>query len=204
MLCLKGHDVPNPIRCFDDLIAVGIHPKIVAQIKGFGFDEVSPIQVGFVGICLRTTLALNIVPVGTSNSDYGGRPRYFWNCTNRSVNLNCMFHVSTTGDFYCHCAGSGKTLAFSIPLIAALKGPAAKGFRAAIVSPTRELAVQIKREFDRVAAGTKLQIRLLDKSTASVNSFGVSLPSAAVFDELHVTKSLFLLPRPRHRGSSTS
>lgn len=46
-----------------------------------------------------------------------------------------------------------------MPIIAALKGPAAKGFRAVIVSPTRELAAQIKREFDRLAEGTKLQVR---------------------------------------------
>jgi hypothetical protein len=75
-------------------------------------------------------------------------------------------------------SGSGKTLAFTVPIIAALKSPKSKGFRAVIVSPTRELAVQIKREFDRVAAGTKLQVRLLDKSTASVNSFGVSPQSS--------------------------
>ena len=84
------------------------------------------------------------------------------------VTLSCFLTDATFGR-----AGSGKTLAFAVPIIATLKAPAAKGFRAVIVSPTRELAVQIKREVDRVAAGTKLQIRLLDKSTASVNSFGV-------------------------------
>ena len=46
-----------------------------------------------------------------------------------------------------------------MPIIAALKSPAAKGFRAVIVSPTRELAAQIKREFDRLAEGSKLQVR---------------------------------------------
>ncbi|XP_004643117.2 probable ATP-dependent RNA helicase DDX52 [Octodon degus] len=38
--------------------------------------------------------------------------------------------------------GSGKTLAFSIPILMQLKQPTNKGFRALIISPTRELASQ--------------------------------------------------------------
>lgn len=55
-------------------------------------------------------------------------------------------------------------------MIAALGKPAASGFRACIVSPTRELANQIAREIKLLAG--PLQVRLLDKSTASRNSFG--------------------------------
>ena len=39
--------------------------------------------------------------------------------------------------------GSGKTLAFSIPIIATLRKPMAEGFRAVVISPTRELAQQV-------------------------------------------------------------
>jgi ATP-dependent RNA helicase DDX52/ROK1 len=39
--------------------------------------------------------------------------------------------------------GSGKTLAFSIPILMQLKQPTNKGFRALIISPTRELANQV-------------------------------------------------------------
>lgn len=39
--------------------------------------------------------------------------------------------------------GSGKTLAFSIPILMHLKQPTNKGFRALVISPTRELASQI-------------------------------------------------------------
>jgi len=40
--------------------------------------------------------------------------------------------------------GSGKTLGFALPILATLKGPEAKGFRAVVLSPTRELAAQVR------------------------------------------------------------
>lgn len=43
----------------------------------------------------------------------------------------------------CAPTGSGKTLAFCIPLLAHLHQPANLGFRAVIISPTRELASQV-------------------------------------------------------------
>jgi len=77
--------------------------------------------------------------------------------------------------------GSGKTLAFVVPLLMKLGKPQAKGFRACIVAPTRELAVQIEREIEKVNRG-HLNVRLLDKSTASKNSFSKS--SSQRFDVL--------------------
>lgn len=81
--------------------------------------------------------------------------------------------------------GSGKTLAFVLPILAHLQKPAAVGFRACIVVPTRELAQQIKRECDHLCEATKFQVRLLDKSTASKNSFGSG--SSMKFDILITT-----------------
>lgn len=43
----------------------------------------------------------------------------------------------------CAPTGSGKTLAFCVPLLAHLQQPANLGFRAVIISPTRELASQV-------------------------------------------------------------
>jgi ATP-dependent RNA helicase DDX52/ROK1 len=43
----------------------------------------------------------------------------------------------------CAPTGSGKTLSFLIPMLHTLKGPAKEGFRALIISPTRELAQQV-------------------------------------------------------------
>src|SRR5271169_3679156 len=44
----------------------------------------------------------------------------------------------------CAPTGSGKTLAYLIPLLMLLKLHQSKGFRAVIISPTRELAQQVK------------------------------------------------------------
>jgi ATP-dependent RNA helicase RhlE len=54
--------------------------------------------------------------------------------------------------------GTGKTLAFVLPVIQSLsKDKTAKGIRALILSPTRELALQIKETFDNMAAGSGLR-----------------------------------------------
>src|SRR4030081_2067713 len=51
--------------------------------------------------------------------------------------------------------GTGKTLAFLIPIIESLtKSPIATGAGALILSPTRELALQIHAAFLQLAAGT--------------------------------------------------
>jgi ATP-dependent RNA helicase RhlE len=51
--------------------------------------------------------------------------------------------------------GTGKTLAFVLPVIQAMTAAATRGaVRAVILSPTRELAIQIKETFDKMAAGT--------------------------------------------------
>ena len=79
--------------------------------------------------------------------------------------------------------GSGKTLGFALPVLIALKGPAAKGFRACVLAPTRELAAQIKRVFDQLAVKTRMQIRLLDKANSASRSFDAKT-SSQKFDVL--------------------
>lgn len=49
----------------------------------------------------------------------------------------------------CAPTGSGKTLAFCLPLLAHLQQPANRGFRAVIISPTRELASQVLERHTR-------------------------------------------------------
>src|SRR5437016_13307153 len=54
--------------------------------------------------------------------------------------------------------GSGKTLAFVLPIIHLLsKQPAHSGIRSVILSPTRELAIQINETFAKMAAGTGIR-----------------------------------------------
>ena len=54
--------------------------------------------------------------------------------------------------------GTGKTLAFVLPVIHRLEGqPSPSGIRAVILSPTRELALQIHEAFGKMAAGTAIR-----------------------------------------------
>ncbi|BES98412.1 ATP-dependent RNA helicase [Nesidiocoris tenuis] len=59
--------------------------------------------------------------------------------------------------------GSGKTAAFLVPVLAALRRPSRKGVRALILAPTRELAKQIFRECAILAAGTDLKADYVTK-----------------------------------------
>ena len=54
--------------------------------------------------------------------------------------------------------GTGKTLAFVLPIIHLLsKQPAHSGIRAVVLSPTRELAIQINETFAKMAVGTGIR-----------------------------------------------
>lgn len=59
----------------------------------------------------------------------------------------------------CAQTGTGKTAAFAIPTIQLLhsRAPKAKGVRALILTPTRELAIQIGESFDAYAKHTKIK-----------------------------------------------
>ncbi|CAI8027584.1 Probable ATP-dependent RNA helicase DDX52 [Geodia barretti] len=87
----------------------------------------------------------------------------------------------------CAPTGSGKTAAFIIPILVHLKEPAKVGFRAVIVSPTRELAQQTYRECSRLCVGSGFKVHVLTKAKASANSFGPS--SSQRFDILVTTPS---------------
>ncbi|MBI2194556.1 MAG: DEAD/DEAH box helicase [Planctomycetes bacterium] len=56
--------------------------------------------------------------------------------------------------------GTGKTLAFILPIVEKVD-PGRVSVQALIVTPTRELAHQIKKEFDRFAAAKRLRVALV-------------------------------------------
>eukprot|EP01134_Creolimax_fragrantissima_P001375 CFRG1375T1 len=72
----------------------------------------------------------------------------------------------------CAPTGSGKTMAFVVPMLHHLKAPGSVGFRGVILCPTKELGRQIYNECERLAKGLRLKIHYLTKATGSANSFG--------------------------------
>lgn len=61
----------------------------------------------------------------------------------------------------CAPTGSGKTLAFILPILHDLNGPEKIGYRALIISPTRELAQQVRllaRQFFGMLYGVEILI----------------------------------------------
>ncbi|CAH1394757.1 unnamed protein product [Nezara viridula] len=63
----------------------------------------------------------------------------------------------------CAPTGSGKTVAFLIPVLSSLKKSSRKGFRALILCPTRELAKQTFRECIRLTENTGLKPHIITK-----------------------------------------
>ncbi|KAH0954046.1 hypothetical protein HN011_009016 [Eciton burchellii] len=93
----------------------------------------------------------------------------------------------------CAPTGSGKTAAFLLPIIHSLKGPQKKGFRAVILSPTRELAKQTYRECLRLSDNFDFRIHIINKVNQALSKYGPS--SSQKFDILITTpkRLVFLL-----------
>ncbi|ENN71883.1 hypothetical protein HUJ04_001041 [Dendroctonus ponderosae] len=72
----------------------------------------------------------------------------------------------------CAPTGSGKTAAFLVPIIEALKGPQKQGFRALILCPTRELASQTQRECVRLSEGIGFRIHIIGKVNKALTQYG--------------------------------
>uniref|UniRef100_A0A8C2KG29 ATP-dependent RNA helicase n=1 Tax=Cyprinus carpio TaxID=7962 RepID=A0A8C2KG29_CYPCA len=81
--------------------------------------------------------------------------------------------------------GSGKTMAFCLPLLAHLRQPLNKGFRALIISPTRELATQTHREFLKLSEGVGFRVHMINKGVEAVKKYGPK--TAKKFDILVTT-----------------
>ncbi|XP_036381064.1 probable ATP-dependent RNA helicase DDX52 [Megalops cyprinoides] len=85
----------------------------------------------------------------------------------------------------CAPTGSGKTMAFSLPLLAHLRQPVNKGFRALVISPTRELASQTHRELLKLSEGVGFRVHMIDKGSDAAKKYGPK--SAKKFDILVTT-----------------
>ncbi|XP_030637935.1 putative ATP-dependent RNA helicase DDX52 [Chanos chanos] len=85
----------------------------------------------------------------------------------------------------CAPTGSGKTMAFCLPVLAHLRQPLNKGFRALIISPTRELASQIHRELVKLSEGLGFRVHMINKGVEAAKKYGPK--SAKKFDILVTT-----------------
>ncbi|KAI4466494.1 rna helicase [Holotrichia oblita] len=72
----------------------------------------------------------------------------------------------------CAPTGSGKTVAFLLPLLQHLEEPKSNGFRALIICPTRELAKQIQQECVRLCDGKKFKIHIISKINKAMSQYG--------------------------------
>ena len=70
----------------------------------------------------------------------------------------------------CAPTGSGKTAAFAIPMLAKLKNPSKGNHRALVISPTRELAMQIYQQIKRLCKGKGFRVCLLTKATTPLET----------------------------------
>ncbi|XP_007556408.1 putative ATP-dependent RNA helicase DDX52 [Poecilia formosa] len=112
-------------------------------------------------------------------SEYRLNPRVLQNLKDAGLNtptpiqmqaIPLMMHAREL--LACAPTGSGKTLAFSLPLLAHLQQPANLGFRALVISPTRELASQTYRELLRLSDGVGFRVHIIDKASLAAKKYG--------------------------------
>ncbi|XP_033226158.1 probable ATP-dependent RNA helicase DDX52 [Belonocnema kinseyi] len=85
----------------------------------------------------------------------------------------------------CAPTGSGKTAAFLLPIIHQLGGPQKQGFRAIVLSPTRELAKQTYRECLKLSEGRGFRVHIISKINQALSQYGPK--SSQKFDILITT-----------------
>lgn len=88
-----------------------------------------------------------------------------------------MRHICWVSEPSFAAAGSGKTLAFLLPIVMSLRASMLKkadwpdAVKAVVLSPTHELAAQQARVLKLLLPGSKLRPCLLSKSTAAGTDF---------------------------------
>ncbi|OAG00781.1 P-loop containing nucleoside triphosphate hydrolase protein, partial [Paraphaeosphaeria sporulosa] len=142
---------PQPLTSFSQLRSqYGISRRLAENLNEQAYTLPTEVQLGTLPLLLRSRKASAEGQNGGANAsgaEYGG-----------DIDL---LSVAPTG--------SGKTIAFLIPIIDALLSEKAEEFesedgpRAIIIAPTRELASQIVNEARKLSKGTGLKATLMKK-----------------------------------------
>ena len=93
----------------------------------------------------------------------------------------------------CAPTGSGKTAAFVLPMLALLQESKSSGFRALIVTPTRELAKQIHTEILLLGGQRRFKTMLLTKANFATLSHETERNDALRHDILITTPQAIFL-----------
>lgn len=146
---IKAQLYPRPLTEFAQLrTRFGISRRLAENIQGQGYKLPTEVQLGALPLLLGK-------PSDKTRGEYGG-----------DIDL---LTVAPTG--------SGKTIAFLIPIINALlveskEAHAKEGPRAVVLAPTRELASQIVNETRKLAKGTAIKATLMRKGMQVVERGG--------------------------------
>lgn len=142
---------PRPLTDFAHLSSrYALSRRLADNIRNQGYTLPTEVQLGALPLLLRAKQSVQGPDAESSGAEYGG-----------DVDL---LSVAPTG--------SGKTVAFLIPVIDALLRASAddkrtstdsNGPRAVVVAPTRELAAQIVNEARKLAKGTGVKAALMRK-----------------------------------------
>ena len=129
--------------------------KNTLKIKVQGSDVPDPIQS--IPHLLKTFELPSFIESGLKNLQFNTLTPIQMQAIPIIISKRDILGISATG--------SGKTLAFCLPILHCLKSHQDGGFRALIISPTRELALQIERQVQRLSGSTQFKICILNKVT---------------------------------------
>uniref|UniRef100_A0A673IMC5 ATP-dependent RNA helicase n=1 Tax=Sinocyclocheilus rhinocerous TaxID=307959 RepID=A0A673IMC5_9TELE len=161
-----------------------------------GFDAKYIRKLTYVRLLLRKTKGIHIPdPVSTFEElqqEYDLDPRIIQNIkaagfqTPTPIQMQAVPLMMHKREILASApTGSGKTMAFCLPLLAHLRQPLNKGFRALIISPTRELATQTHRELLKLSEGVSFRVHMINKGVEAIKKYGPK--TAKKFDILVTT-----------------
>lgn len=146
---------PLPLTSFAQLRSrYGISRRLADNLKEQSYNVPTEVQLGALPLLLREKKEIDVRRDSAGNISSGGE---------YGGDIDLLTIAPT---------GSGKTIAFLIPIINALSSEKSSGIdegpRAVIIAPTRELASQIVNEARKLSRGTGIKATLVKKGVEVV------------------------------------